>query len=577
MRDGRAQPVDRVARFSEAAVELSRPATRPTPGDLERVAELLRQGRDLVVGPGALGVFALVNEGEGGRLPAVTSPRPSSAARASAAARPRSARACSRVGELRRRPSGARPGGRPLVAVSSASASARSRARPPLRSRHQRVIRATSEARLRAVRARGRRRRRASASAQVGLGERPRARHQPCSAAQSAAQMAGRCGARGRSPRPCWPPRGRVAEPLDLAAALEGGAGPLGEGEEEVAVAGAQVSSSPASASRRARTRAPSRAGGSDAAAALLGDHQRLVDETPSRSSTGRADHSPAQTSSAASSVKPPAKTDRRRSRARSRSVSSRGSSRPRRAASLSAAGGARPPVNTGSDRTARRRSARPRHPHPGRGELDRERKPVQLAADRRHRGGVRRSRRSGRAPAARSTNSATASEAPTPRRCGSPGRWSGSESEGTRQSASPQRRAGRGSWPDHDLGGGAAAAPRRPRRTPREVLAVVEHDQRPARGEIGAGGLKLGHPRQRAYAQRFAIAAPTSRSSASGASSTHHAPSGKCRGSRRPAPQPRLAKPPAPVRVSSRVVVRAPPAARSAPARDRRSSTARD
>ena len=111
-------------------------------------------------------------------------------------------------------------------------------------------------------------------------------------------------------------------------------------------------------------------------------------------------------------------------------------------------------------------------HPHPGGGELDRQRQPVELGADlqpprRRPRS---LSAISGRASAARSMNSATASEAPL----ASAVRPRSSCLARQRQrrhpplglAGDPERGAAGGQ--DHQLGGGRRGAPRRPRRTPR-------------------------------------------------------------------------------------------------------------
>ena len=64
-----------------------------------------------------------------------------------------------------------------------------------------------------------------------------------------------------------------------------------------------------------------------------------------------------------------------------------------------------------------------------------------------------------------------------------------------------PERRPAGGQ--DDDLGGGLKERLGRLRACLREVLAVVEHDEGFARGEVGAGRLELCHPGQRADPER--------------------------------------------------------------------------
>ena len=253
----------------------------------------------------------------------------------------------------------------------------------------------------------------------------------------------------------------------------------------------------------RARTGAPSRAAGSArpdlARSAITSDWST---SEPSRSSTpSRPSPSPAQTCSTASRVKPPANTARRRSSVCS-SAESRSwlqSSDARRVWWRSQCG-ARP---AGEQAEAVRETARDlldrEHPQACRRQLDRERYPVQLAAQSGHRldvligegeAGTHLARRARRTAPPRQNR-----RAPRPPRQEATGAEPASRSRRRRRAArgwSPARRP-RDSLQKRlgDLGARLE-----------QVLAVVEHDQRPPRGEIGADGLKLGEARQRPHPQ---------------------------------------------------------------------------
>ena len=109
-------------------------------------------------------------------------------------------------------------------------------------------------------------------------------------------------------------------------------------------------------------------------------------------------------------------------------------------------------------------------------------------------------SSKSGRTSAARSTNSDTASD---PAKVSPPS--AGSDSDGTRQSVSPPTPSGARLVASTTTSGAAhSSASAASAHASPQVLAVVEHEQRPAGGEIGARGLELRHARQRTHPQRL-------------------------------------------------------------------------
>ena len=135
-------------------------------------------------------------------------------------------------------------------------------------------------------------------------------------------------------------------------------------------------------------------------------------------------------------------------------------------------------------------------HPQPRRGQLDRQRQPVQPHAERFDGRRVVVGQREARTRLARALDEQRHRVRPP-----SPG----SDSGGTRQSVSPSTPSGaRLVASTTTCGAARSSAVTTSRARAQQMLAVVEHDQRPPRRQVRARRLQIGHARQRPHAQRL-------------------------------------------------------------------------